>query len=169
MTLPSGSSPSHTVTPLNDHSRSAGSMDSAMRLRNHSETRDAGHKEDWLECRHCASRGRGGDITRHRSPVGDPMYHQLESRRFQQDVIVITMRFGETEHGRIEGRYPIWPPEGGLLANGGAILFAARPEPLPPRSRRILSAPRGSDGNRLYRGASRTRLLYVPDLPVPPA
>jgi len=31
----------------------------------------------------------------------------LESRRFQQDVIIVTIRFGETEHGRIETRYPI--------------------------------------------------------------
>jgi len=31
----------------------------------------------------------------------------LESRRFQQDVIIVTIRFGETEHGRIEVRDPI--------------------------------------------------------------
>jgi hypothetical protein len=38
------------------------------------------------------------------------MDYQLESRRFQQDVIVRTFRFREAKHDQVKGRDPIRVP-----------------------------------------------------------
>src|SRR5688572_13834871 len=54
--------------------------DSAVRPGDCSQTREAGHEEDRLECCRSASSGRGGDVTCRSGTARDPMYHQLESR-----------------------------------------------------------------------------------------